>query len=244
MKYAETTPISTLSSHIHSFWELQGDDTDGQWERIFPDGCPGIIVNLGESCQTDNGQTIMEHGKTYVVGAMHSFKDSFIDKQTHLLGVCFKPAAFSSLYKYIPQQELVNYTTIFDVAHSFEIGKIYTDPVRYLNSYFLDRKLDMNPVLQSVLQEIHLSKGKISIYDLTKKNFITPRKLERLFNTHIGLPPKEYVNIIRFQSALAMMKADNNKHSLADISFECGFYDQAHFTNEMKYYTGHTPAQL
>lgn len=244
MKYNEAKPCTELATHIHSFWELKGDDSDSQWERIFPDGCPGLVINLGAPCKTDNGLAIMDYGKTYVVGAMTSFKDSFIDRNTHLLGVCLKPAVFSSFYNYAPQNELTNHTIEFDLPHSFDIGKINNAPHAYLNRYFLDRKKNVNQQIQSVLSDIHISKGNLSIYEISKRNFITVRQLERIFKTHIGLTPKEYVKIIRFQSALSMMSDISQKKSLSNIAFECGFYDHAHLANDIKHHTGLTPSQF
>ncbi|WP_363318541.1 DUF6597 domain-containing transcriptional factor [Algoriphagus sp.] len=72
-------PYKKLKPYIHFYWELKGNKAERQRERVFPDGCAGIVMNLGNTCLTDNGSTIMEFGKTYVVGAMTSFKDSFID---------------------------------------------------------------------------------------------------------------------------------------------------------------------
>jgi len=244
MKHNEVKPCLALSTYIHSFWELKGDDSDHQWERIFPDGCPGIIINLGGSCKTDNGLATMDHGKTYVVGAMTSFKDSFIDSNTHLMGVCLKPAMFSSFYNYAPQNELTDHTVEFDLAHSFDVDKINNDPHVYLNRYFLDRKRNIIQSLQPVLNDIHTSKGMLSISEMAKNNFITVRQLERIFKAHIGLTPKEYVKIIRFQSAFSMMSDISPKKSLSDIAFECGFYDHAHLTNEIKQHTGLTPSQF
>jgi hypothetical protein len=74
MKHKEIKPCTELAPFIHSFWELRGDEQDKQWERNFPDGCAGLVMNLGETCLTDNGSVSMEFGKTYVVGAMTSFK--------------------------------------------------------------------------------------------------------------------------------------------------------------------------
>lgn len=49
----------------------------------------------------------MDFGKTYVVGTMTSFKDSYIEGETHLIGVCLKPTTFANFYKYYDQNELV-----------------------------------------------------------------------------------------------------------------------------------------
>ena len=244
MKYKETKPCIELAPYIHSFWELQGDDSDSQWERIFPDGCPGLVINLGESCKTDNGTISMSHGKTYVVGAMNSFKDSFINADTHLLGVCLKPAAFSNFYNYAPQNELTNSTVEFENSLSFKIEKIIKEPSNYLNKFFIDRVRNKNTPLQSVIEDIHNANGKRSIYEIAKRNYTTIRQLERNFKIHVGLTPKEYAKIVRFQAALSMMTDLSQKKSLSDIAFECGFYDHAHLTNEIKRHTGLTPSQF
>jgi hypothetical protein len=73
-------------------------------------------MNLGDTCLTDNGLVSMEFGKTYVVGAMTSFKDSFIDCNTHLLGVCLKPATFGKFFNYAPQNELTIHSDISNAA--------------------------------------------------------------------------------------------------------------------------------
>lgn len=68
------------------------------------------------------------------------------------------------------------------------------------------------------------------------------RQLERNFKKHIGLSPKEYSNIIRFQNALSLIKNENR--SLLDIALECGYYDHSHLVNEIKRNTGFPPSQL
>lgn len=244
MEYKETKPCLELDPFIHSYWELKGNETDNQWERNFPDGCSGIVVNLGDTCITDNGSVAMEFGTTHVVGVMTSFKDSFIDNNTHLLGVCLKPAAFSSFYKFAPQNELADQTIRFDKSHSFNIDKILKNPVYYFNHFFTDKiHIKCNP-LQVVLADIHAANGQMNIYDLAKKNCTTVRQLERNFKTYIGLTPKEYSNIVRFQKTMEIIRNHDQSRSLLDIAFECGFYDHSHLTNEIKRNTGLTPSQL
>ena len=244
MKYIETKPYKKLEPFIHSYWELKGEDSDKQWERNFPDGCAGLVMNIGNTCLTDNGSVSMEFGKTYVVGAMTSFKDSFIDSNTHLLGVCFKPATFTNFYNYAAQNELTDNTLEFEKLNSFNIDKILTKPTNYLNQYFSDRVKTKENQLQSILSDIHSSNGKLNISELSSRNHITVRQLERKFKSQIGISPKEYSNIIRFQNALKIIKNSSENRSLLDIAFECGYYDHSHLTNEIKRNTGLSPSLL
>lgn len=245
MEYKEIKPCAALEPHIHSFWELKGGDNDKQWERNFPDGCPGLVVNLGDACVTDNGVVTMDFAKTYVAGAMTSFKDSFIGANTHLFGVCLKPGVFSNFfYNYAPQNELTDKTVQLDSKLSFDIDKLTKNPVYYLNAFFTDRLQNRNGLLQSVIDDIHQSNGQLSINEIAKRNFITVRRLERNFKTHIGITPKEYSNIVRFQNALYRIKNSNQGKSLLDVAIECGYYDHSHLSNEIKRNTGLAPSQL
>lgn len=47
MKYREIKPYVDLEPFIHTFWELKGDENDRQWERNFPDACPGLVIECG-----------------------------------------------------------------------------------------------------------------------------------------------------------------------------------------------------
>ncbi len=199
-------PGKELAAFIDFYWELEGNKSEKQWERVFPDGCAGILLNLGNKCLTDNGRLSMEFGKTYVVGAMDSFKDSYIDNDTHLIGVCLKPATFANFYSYAPQNELTNSTTELEKAKSFDIGKILDSPFSYFDQFYSGRIKTKTQPLQPVIHDIHSANGIISIQGLARKNSTTVRQLERSFKKLIGLSPKEYSNIIRFQHALSLIK--------------------------------------
>ena len=129
MEYTEIKPCPALEPLIHSFWELKGDGNDRQWERIFPDGRPGLVLNVGDTCTTDNGKAVMEFGKTYVAGAMTSYKDSFIQSNTHLYGVCLKPGAFTNFYSYAPLDEITDKTVPLENTYSFDFDKFIKNPL-------------------------------------------------------------------------------------------------------------------
>ncbi|OJX49631.1 MAG: AraC family transcriptional regulator [Flavobacterium sp. 38-13] len=244
MEYKIIKPYKDLNPFIHFYWELKGNEAELQRERVFPDGCAGILINLGDTCLTDNGSVSMEFGKTYIVGAMNSFKDSFININTHLLGVCLKPATFANFYNYADQNELTNDTVEFEKHNSFDIDKIVDNPFLYFDHFYSERVKSQHIQLQPVINDIHLTNGQISISELSKKNFTTVRQLERNFKKYIGLTPKEYSNIIRFQNALRVIKNSKQDRSLLDIAFECGYYDHSHLSNEIRRNTGLWPSHL
>ncbi|MHA4846178.1 helix-turn-helix domain-containing protein [Flavitalea antarctica] len=82
-----------------------------------------------------------------------------------------------------------------------------------------------------------------SVKQLTDKTGLSQRHLSRRFQESIGLSPKEYLGVSRFIRSLQHLKR-YPAHSLTDIAYESGYYDQAHFIRDYKVYAGHTPKQL
>jgi hypothetical protein len=60
-----------------------------------PDGCLDILINTGESFCAENDGFILKNGAAGLVGIMMRFKDIVQPVNASLLGVRFKPAAFS-----------------------------------------------------------------------------------------------------------------------------------------------------
>ena len=63
-----------------------------------------------------------------------------------------------------------------------------------------------------------------------------------MFKRHVGVTPKAYLKIMRFQKAITEIE-NSGKISWTNISQDCGFYDQAHFINDFKLFSGFTPEQ-
>lgn len=245
MIYTQIRPHYNLADYIDTFWEVEGLGQQLKKQYILPDGCVDIIFNLGEDCKTGNGTLTMQSGKTYLVGTMTAFQESFLDSTNKLMGVRFKPAAFSSFYNFTSLNEITDKTIEFEQALSPEIHKVAQHSESYLNAYFLKRLTNSrHNSLFNVVKDIQTASGQISIDTLAKRNYTTGRQLERSFKRHIGISPKEFANIVRFRVALSKIKQNKKRKSLLDIAFDCGYYDHAHLTNEIKRYTGLAPSQF
>lgn len=64
----------------------------------------------------------------------------------------------------------------------------------------------------------------------------------RLFREYVGMNPKEYRRIARFQRALRMMQLGSRDY--ADIAYANGYSDQSHFIRDFRQFSGMTPKQL
>ena len=81
-----------------------------------------------------------------------------------------------------------------------------------------------------VFQQLSLQIG------YSQKHFID------MFKQHVGIAPKQYMKIMRFQNAVFQIEQDTSVYWSA-IAIRNGFYDQAHFIHEFKNFSGFTPGE-
>ena len=77
----------------------------------------------------------------------------------------------------------------------------------------------------------------VSVSDIGNSYSISHRRLEQRFKSVLGISPKYFNKINRFQRSLAQLK----KGTTLDVVFTQGYYDQAHFIKEFKQFSGLSP---
>ena len=234
--YREIAPYKDLTPYIDAYWTVSGANTADQQDRILPDGCVDIILNTGPAFTTEQGTTRMHSGEAYLVGTMTRYKEMVRPPGTELTGVRFKPGGFSCFYDPSLLRSTADRTVLFDRS-------LFPTAATSLNRFFLDRLKPASQSLQPLLSDILLRQGRISVDWLARQHFLTIRQLERLFDRHLAISPKEFINFTRFQSALAAIRHRRGK-SLLDIAVEHGFYDHAHLSNAIRKHAGSAPSTL
>ncbi len=112
---------------------------------------------------------------------------------------------------------------------------------RELSGYLLSCSPD-DQVAGVLVPLICRSQGKISIRQLSKELWVSERTLRRRFRQAVGISPKVYCQLVRFQSGLQLLK-QNRKLSLAGMALELGYYDQAHWGHDFLGLAGCTPGE-
>jgi len=64
----------------------------------------------------------------------------------------------------------------------------------------------------------------------------------RLFREYVGMNPKGYGRIVRFQRALKMLQLGSRDY--VGIAYANGYSDQSHFIRDFRQFSGMTPTQL
>lgn len=81
-----------------------------------------------------------------------------------------------------------------------------------------------------------------SLNDVAAAAGVHPSTLVRVFRAHYGCSPGEYLRNVRLEAAKSALLSSDR--TIADIALDAGFYDQSHFTNAFRRYTGMTPARF
>lgn len=98
-------------------------------------------------------------------------------------------------------------------------------------------------VAVEAMRRIAASGGRVRIRELAARLGITDRRLQQLFQEHIGLSPKEACRLARFREVLVRRRRAPAR-SWAELALDAGYYDQAHLANDLKAFTGVTPSEL
>ncbi|RAJ73729.1 AraC-like DNA-binding protein [Chitinophaga dinghuensis] len=88
---------------------------------------------------------------------------------------------------------------------------------------------------------ITANQGSISIEQLAQKVCLSKRVLEYKFKEQVGVSPKLYSRIIRFNSLLADIKSHKFK-DWQELVLQYNYFDQAHFIKDFKRFSGSSPA--
>lgn len=96
--------------------------------------------------------------------------------------------------------------------------------------------------VQTALDRLHLTGGRLSVADLATLLTITPRQVARLFQKYIGLTPKTYAQLIRFHRAVSLLRRGHL--SLTQVALEAGYSDQPHLTRHIRRFGGFAPNAL
>ncbi|BBO79652.1 hypothetical protein DSCO28_02180 [Desulfosarcina ovata subsp. sediminis] len=86
---------------------------------------------------------------------------------------------------------------------------------------------------------IRSHKGQIPVEKLAKRLHISTRHLERKFTERIGISPKQLCRIFRIKNVLFNLKGA--ECDWASLAVENGYFDQAHFIHEFRFFTGQSP---
>lgn len=236
-------PHPALQPFIDAYWRLESNVIHPEALTLMPGAGVTLLVNLGETIRSTRFEKWIEEGGIFLVGPMMQTDVQILYGKVLLIGINFKPGAFMHFYRYDCLDRITDQFIHFNRKDFPDLTKTILHFVPYLDQFYLDRLSVPRTSIVAIASDISRRRGIAKIDSLARGYFTTARQLEREFRKQLGLSPKEFINLERFNHAFEKVQTRADQ-SLLDIAWDCGYYDHAHMTNDFKRYTGKAPTDF
>jgi len=250
------TPSKILAPYIKRYWAIENVLDKGEIcvQRITPTGLAELLLYFTPRPKVLNSNKNLSDNVA-LYGHQNEFYDINLTGELSVFSVVFQPQGLMQFFKF-PLDEIcnqniplhnINGQTGRDLEEKMGEAASFYQRVSTMESYLFDLlKTDFTDFefrrINRIAELIKKTFGKINIDTLASEACLSRKQFERVFAKYIGISPKQYLKIIRFQYAI-FQKQQSFKMDLDELSYESGYYDQPHFINDFKSLCGLTPRQ-
>ncbi len=250
--YMEFEPCDALKPFVRCFWGsskpyIQLKTDIPMQGLVTPDTCMDIIFDINFTENTLEGSFCGIDDRSF-------FTSRLDDKRMELSTFSIRFYAWSAvLFSEESMKDVKN--EFFHVDYHFsklrkELQPLLFDVINIedriaIAERFLLKNIHperSNPIVMEVVSEILRKKGNLRIEQLSKDIHISGRHLERIFRENVGVSPKKFSSLIRYQYLWhdMLFRKDFN---VLDAVYELGYTDQAHLVNDFKQFHTMSPQE-
>jgi AraC-like DNA-binding protein len=257
MIFETHTPRFPLSHFVEQFIYYEDYHPDHLIDRFLPDGNTEIIFDFDDRPQHiyDN-QTLEEKQACRHVWAS-GVRTEYITipsrRHAAMFIISFRKGMAYPFFP-VPMNEMADRVVDADLLwqsdfaflrerlrETSEIKLKFETAESFLRKHFAGR-LVSNPAVEYALGEIVRRPDQINLARMNQNIGYSQKHFIGMFKRQVGITPKAYLKIIRFQKAIGEIEQPKEVDWTA-ISQDCGFYDQAHFIHDFKFFSGFTPGE-
>jgi len=239
--YLTFTPQAPLNHWVQVLWQL--NVPDGQYNyRSVPDNCVDLIINLASP------------EEAFIVTPFSASKVFEMTGPVSYFGIRFRILGHQGLISdpLGAWNKADNFINANEVLSEYMISSLFNGANKHLK--FHDRCKHFSKVLLGSLQYNKVDSRLVSYVRYCQQNIcssidlsdkrcsefgVSARQLRRLSHLYLGLSPREYAKVIRFQKTLHVMSSENCSSIWAQH-----YYDQPHFIRDFKSLSGITPNEF
>ena len=209
-----------------------------------------IILNLSRSYLTDCGEDGKANGRlprAIVVGARARYEVVDTADMEEIVGILFQPGGFSGLFREradlffersIGLEQVWAGTPLTD-----RLCEAHTpvEKLRTLEVFLTGRLRPAARRSELVDHALYLFREKdFRIAECARSVGVSERRLSQVFREQVGMSAKMWCRIRRFQTAVRALHGGVDV-PWAELALRCGYYDQAHFANDFRAFSGINP---
>jgi AraC-like DNA-binding protein len=188
---------------------------------------------------------------TVLVGVQSRYAVIDTAEQEYVLGVSFRPGGTTPFLP-VPTHEMRDAHIPLDVLWGRGCATSLRE--RLLEAPDADAKLDvmedalaemcrptdLHPCVAFALDAFGRRPHAASVKAVTDAIGLSAKRFIERFKSEVGLTPKRYCRIMRFQQAVG--RAHTRRHvDWSQVALDCGYFDQAHFIHDFRSFSGLTP---
>lgn len=238
--YQTRQPLPPLNRWVQSYWQLTVPKGQFQYHSV-PDNCVDWIINLDNF--SDN----------FLVPPFLSSTVFHINGPASFFGIRFQILGHKGLISIplgdwaeagsVKAEDLLSADIVYSVFEAIDKAKCFDTRCNSLFAVMLSaiRFGKDDPRLARYIQYSYKCvSANLGLAESHSSEFgVSARQLRRLTKQHLGLAPKDFGKVLRFQSALKAMNTSHHNKAYLD-----NYYDQPHFVREFKRLSGVTPTQF
>ncbi|MBL8175385.1 MAG: AraC family transcriptional regulator [Bryobacterales bacterium] len=218
MQYREVAPCAALRPYIRCYWTLAGRmEAVPAAQRVFPDGSMEMVFHFAEPFRHEGRR----QARMLLAGQVWGPVVLEPSRECDVLGIRFEAGGCAAFLKF-PQQEVA--------GRIVSLEDVWAGTARRLHER-LGNERDRVEALERMLLALRPESAMPS-------RGLSARQYRRRFEAAVGIPPKLFARIARFQRSLQVM----GRLPQADVALACGYYDQAHLIRDWREFAGVTPA--
>jgi AraC-like DNA-binding protein len=249
-------PSALLAPHVERLWYCDGHRVVNGTQRVLlPDGRFQLAISLAEgpiSALTDPMGDGAEIAPSLLIGIRSRFNIIDTAKLRSAMGVVFRPGGVHAFLGTLTDAfhnknvslDLIWGSMVRSLRDRLRTGNDPAEKFRVLEVALLARlneRLQLSTAVRYALQEFARRPEIPRVRELAHEAGLSRRRFSQLFREQIGLTPKRYCRLQRFQNTLKLI-ASGASVDWAQLALAAGYCDQAHLAHEFHDFSGLSPS--
>jgi AraC-like DNA-binding protein len=221
-----------------------------------PNGEPSVVINLRDDplqlYDPDNLDRSQSYGHCVVSGAHTNCMVIDTLQQDRVFGIQFRAGGAFPFFR-MPACELENTSVALNylwpragelrecLLAAPAIDAMFPMAEQFL-LWQLVKPLALHSAVAFARRQFCARPHEVTVASVRDQTGLSQRRFIQLFHQQVGLTPKSFCRVRRFQRILESVHCAREVNWV-HVALDCGYYDQAHFIHDFRQFSGLTPTQ-
>jgi AraC-like DNA-binding protein len=256
MLYRTHIPGPPLADFVDWFWFYADLTPPHRLERVLPDGSMELIFNLRDEARhvfdPVQYRPTRDYRRSWFSGAHSRFIVIDTAPDSSMIGVHFKPGGAAAILG-VPASALRNAVVDLEALWDAEAVRVREQLLQAPSPDAMFRALEAAllrrlrhptcPAVAYALKRFTQAPDDLTVAQVADEIGFSRRHFIAQFTGQVGLTPKRFCRVRRFQRALGEVQK-RRPLAWASIANSCGYYDQAHFIHDFQEFCGMAPTRF